>query len=236
MKVISAIVLAGGRGTRLGELAHDVPKPLLPVQGVSVIDRLIGRLREAGVEHCTIVTCHRAERVEAHLGDGRHRGMRIELLREPRPLGTAGCLGVVGRPRNPFFLVNGDIVTDLCFRGLAARHGRERAMATVAVRRHVTRLDFGVADVDPEGRVRGYHEKPTHEAIVGMGAYCLDPRVCGHVSPGESVTMPEVLARLIAAGERVFCHRHDGLWCDIGRREDYEACQRMPWPDVRRAA
>jgi NDP-sugar pyrophosphorylase family protein len=231
-----AVILAGGRGSRLGALAQIMPKPLLPVQGVSVIDRLIAGLREAGVEHCTVVTCHRAAEVEAHLGDGSHLGVRIDTLLEPRPLGTAGCLGLLDRPSGPFFLVNGDIVTDLCFRTLGERHRRTRATATVGVHRQRIGIEFGVAEFDHDGRLLGYREKPEYEVFVGMGVACLDPRVCGHVSPGEAVTLPEVLDRLAVAGEPVFCHRHDGTWYDIGRREDYDACQRMHWPAVLRAA
>lgn len=228
-----AVLLAGGRGTRLGSMTRDLPKPLLPVQGLSVIERLIHRLCEAGITACTVVTCHRAEQVQRHLADGRHLGVRIDILREPHPLGTAGCLGLLPRPDRPFLLVNSDIVTDLCFRRLVVEHLRAGATATVAVRRQVSRLEFGVVEFDPAGRVHGYREKPTHEAFIAMGIACLDPRVCDHVGCGEAVSMPALLTRVIAAGEPVFSHRHEGLWVDIGRPDDYAACQQMVLPAIR---
>ncbi|MEI7782106.1 MAG: sugar phosphate nucleotidyltransferase [Planctomycetota bacterium] len=228
-----AVLLAGGLGTRLGAVTRCLPKPLLPVQGVPVIERLIDRLREAGVVECTVVTCHRAAEVEAHLGAGRDLGVRIDFLREPAPLGTAGCLGLLRRPDRPFFLVNADIVTDLCFRALAERHAIEGATATVAVRPHAVPIEYGVVEFDSGGLMRSYREKPVHEAIIGMGIYCLDPRVCDHVLPGEAVSMPDVLARLLAVGARVFCHRDEGVWRDIGRQQDYDACQQILLPAVR---
>ena len=97
-------------------------------------------------------------------------------------------------------------------------------------------LDFGVVDVAADGRLREYREKPVHEVLVAMGISCLEPRVCDYVVAGEPVTLPELLARLMAGTERVSCHRHDGVWMDIGRPQDYAACQELPLPLLRRAA
>lgn len=227
-----ALLLAGGRGTRLGSITRGRPKPLVPVQGVPVITRLIARLRDEGVERCTVVTCHLAEMIEAELGDGRDLGVRIDYLREPEPLGTAGCLGLLPPPADSFFLLNADIVTDLSFRALAERHRRTGAAATVAVWRHAAHVEYGVVDFDAAGRVTGFREKPVHEVFVSMGVACLAPRACTHVGAGEALTLPELLARLVAAGEPVFSHRHDGGWCDIGRPDDYERAQRLLLPPM----
>jgi NDP-sugar pyrophosphorylase family protein len=225
-----AVLLAGGRGTRLGSLARTTPKPLLPVQGVPVIERMIGQLHEAGVERCTVVTCHLADVIESRLGDGRHLGVSIDYLREPFPLGTAGCLGLLPKPDHSFYLVNADLVTDLCFVTFAERHDRSKAAATVAVRRHQTPIEYGLVEFDAEGRLTSYREKPVHEGFIGMGMYCLTPKVCELVAKNEAITMPEVLDRLMAAGETVQCHRHDGIWCDIGRPADYERSQQLELP------
>jgi len=230
-----AVLVAGGRGDRLGVIVRDVPKPLLPVQGVPVIERLIDRLRDAGVESCTVVTCHRAAQVEARLGTGRALGVAIEFLREPLPLGTAGCLGSMRRPAGPFYLVNADIVTDLCFRSLAERHRRAAAAATVAVRRHETTIPFGVVDVDAAGCMAAYREKPVLTAIVAMGIACLEPRVCGLVAPWSPASLPDVLERLREKGEPVACHEFAGQWRDIGDPEGYAASQRIPLPAFRGA-
>lgn len=227
-----AVLLAGGLGTRLGSIARTTPKPLLPVQGVPVIARLITMLSEAGVDACTVVTCHLAEVIESRLGNGHRLGVRIDYLREPFPLGTAGCLGLLPRPDRPFYLVNGDLVTDLCFRSFATSHTQSGAAATVAVRRHTTPIEYGLVEFDSQGRLTSYREKPVHEGFIGMGMYCLTPRVCDHVSVNEAVTMPEVLERLMVAGETVLCHRHDGVWCDIGRPADYERSQQLELPEV----
>lgn len=232
-----AILLAGGRGSRLGGIGGSVPKPLLPVQGVPVIERLIARLREGGVRSCTVVTCHHAAQIEAHLGDGGRLGMDIDFLREPMPLGTGGCLALIRRPDRPFFLVNADVVTDLCFQTFAKRHVRQRALATVAVRLHQTAVEFGVVDFDADGRMTAYREKPSQDSFIGLGIYCLDPSVCDRVTPGEAVSMPEVLDRLLGDGVHVFCHRHEGLWHDIGNPDAYAESQslRLPRMENRRS-
>lgn len=228
-----ALLLAGGRGKRIGNVARGRPKCLLAVQGASVVERLVDRLRDASISTCTVVTCHRAADVEAHLGDGRHLGVSIDYLHEPQPLGTAGCLGLIRRPAEPFLLVNADIVTNACFRTLGERHVASGAAATIAVRRHVTTGEFGEVDFDAAGILSAYREKPVHEAFIGMGIACLDPRACDHVRRGEPLPLPELLARLMAAGERVLCHRDDSTWLDIGRPADYEAAQRLSLPPVR---
>lgn len=227
-----AVLLAGGRGTRLGSLARTTPKPLLPVQGVPVIERMIGRLQDAGVERCTVVTCHLAEVIESRLGDGRDLGVCIDYLREPFPLGTAGCLGLLAKPERSFYLVNADLVTDLCFMTFAKGHVHGNAAATVAVRHHQTPIEYGLVEFDAEGRLTGYREKPVHEGFIGMGIYCLAPRVCEFVAENEAITMPEVLDRLMESDEIVLCHRHDGIWCDIGRPADYELSQHLELPYV----
>jgi NDP-sugar pyrophosphorylase family protein len=227
-----AVLLAGGRGTRLGAIARGLPKPLLPVQGVPVIVRLLAQLREAGVDRCTVVTCHLADVVEAELGDGRDLGLQIDYLREHEPLGTAGCLGLLERPDRSFYLLNADVLTDLSFRGLAKRHRQAGAAATVAVWRHTTTVPYGVVDFDLAGRVTGFREKPVQEAFVAMGLACLEPPVCEHVTAGEAISLPEVLGRLVAAGDVVSSYRHDGGWCDIGRPEDYARAQRLLLPPV----
>lgn len=227
-----AVILAGGRGTRLGAIGRAIPKPLVPIQGVPVIVRLMCGLREEGVEAFTVVTHHRADVIEAQLGDGRDLGVRINYLREPKPLGTAGCLGLLDPPDRAFFLVNADILTDLSFWTLARKHVTEKASATIAVHRHTTSIDYGTVEFDADGRLLRYREKPVLETFIGMGLSCLSPRVCDHVDRDEVVTLPEILDRLLAAGETVLCHRHDGLWCDIGRPDDYERCQTMILPPI----
>lgn len=227
-----AVLLAGGRGERLGAITRRVPKPLLPVQGVPAIVRLIAALREAGVATCTVVTCHRADLIEGSLGDGRDLGVRIEYLREHEPLGTAGCLGLLADPADSFYLVNADVVTDLCFRSLAEQHDQAGAAATVAVWRQVTASEYGVVEIDHRGRLVAYREKPVQENFVAMGIACLAPRVCRVVRPDEATSMPDVLARLLAAGESVVCHRHEGIWADIGRPEDFDRCQRLVLPSA----
>jgi NDP-mannose synthase len=215
-----AVLLAGGKGTRLGPFTATMPKVLLPVDGVPVIERIIDQLRQQGIHDCTVVIGHLAEMVTAHLGSGERLGVRIRYVREARPLDTAGCLGQLS-PREPFLLINSDILTDFQFIDLARSHQRARCAATVAVCRHSMYVDFGVVQCDAEGRMSGYFEKPSYDVWVSMGVYCLDPSVCRLVDRGERVSMPHLLRRVQDAGHVVRCHQADCYWRDIGRPEDY---------------
>lgn len=220
-----AVLLAGGKGTRLRPYTATVPKVLLPLDGVPVIELLIAQLREEGFGRITVVTGHLAEAVQQRLGNGERLGVRIDYLRETQPLDTAGCLGLMTLPKEPFLLINADIMTSFRFRDLLAAHQELQPLATVAVCRHPLSVDFGVVQFDAEGSMTGYHEKPTYELWVSMGIYCLDPQVCRHVARGESVSMPQLLTRLRDAGQTVRCHREVCYWRDIGRPEDYAQAQ-----------
>jgi len=216
-----AVLLAGGKGTRLRPYTAHVPKALLPINGVPVIELLIGQLRDQGVQEYTVVVGHMAEQIQKQLGSGARLGVEIHYVRETEPLDTAGCLGLFTPSTEPFLFVNADIMTDFPFLDLAKFHARLGSVATVAIARHHVKVDFGVVQCDVEGRMLGYVEKPSYDLSVSMGIYCLDPRVCDFVTRGERISMPDLLLRLCEAGEVVRCYRANCYWRDIGRPDDY---------------
>ena len=216
-----AILLAGGKGTRLQPFTATFPKPLVPLDDVPVIEVLASQLRHHGITDLTVVTGHLAELIRAFLGDGRRFGLKIEYFEERTPLDTAGCLGVLPRPTEPFLVMNGDLLTTLNFQSLCGFHLQHRPTATIATYPKKVTIDLGVVEMDADGRLTDYLEKPSHHFSVSMGIYCFQPEVCDYVRPGERVSMPELILRLRDAGQPVLCYREDCYWLDIGRPDDY---------------
>jgi len=216
-----AVLLAGGKGTRLQPFTAAFPKPLVPLDDTPVIEVLVRQLQMFGITDLTVVTGHLAELIRAFLGDGERYGLRIHYFRETTPLDTAGCLGLLPRGEDPFLVMNGDLLTTLDFNRLADAHRQRGAAATIAAYRREVKIDLGVLKTDDEGRLVDYLEKPTHHFDVSMGIYCFDPLVCDYVKPGERLSMPDLILRLRDAGHEVLTFRDDCYWLDIGRPDDY---------------
>lgn len=216
-----AVLLAGGKGTRLQPFTAAFPKPLVPLDDTPVIELLVRQLQLFGVTDLTVVTGHLAELIKAFLGDGERFGLNISYFRETTPLDTAGCLGLIERPSEPFLVMNGDLLTTLDFNSLAAFHRQHDSPATIATYRREVKIDLGVLETDEQGRLLDYIEKPTHYFDVSMGIYCFDPEVCDYVEPGERLSMPELILRMKRDGRDVLTFRDDCYWLDIGRPDDY---------------
>lgn len=224
---MEAVLLAGGKGTRLYPMSATTPKSLLPVAGIAVIDRLIAQLRAAHVHKITVAVGHMADRVRTHLGSGRAHGVQIRYLEEASPLDTAGCLGQLASISDPFLLVNADIVTEFPFPQLVKTHRHSGALATVATRAHCVSLEFGVLQTDDDGSMQSYVEKPRLDYWIAIGVYCFAARVCSFVEPGAPLSMPQLLRRLHAAGELVRGYRTAAAWFDIGTPEGYRSAEQF---------
>jgi len=216
-----AVLLAGGKGTRLQPFTATFPKPLMPLDDVPVIELLIEQLRHHGVDDLTVVTGHLAELIRAFLGDGERFGVRITYLKEETPLDTAGCLGLIDPGTEPLLVMNGDLLTTLDFSRLVEFHCREQPAATISLYRRQVKIDLGVVESDASGRLVDYIEKPTYDFSVSMGVYCFNPKALAYVARGERLPMPQLMLRLRDAGEKVACYREDCYWLDIGRPDDY---------------
>lgn len=214
-----AVVMAGGRGTRLRPLTEQVPKPMLPVVGRPIIERLVLDLVGFGVTRVYVSINYLGEVIEAHLGDGSRLGARIEYLRETTPLGTAGALGLLPEPpTDPILLLNGDLVTSADLGGLLDAHAAGDAVATIGVRRYLHTVPFGCIERLGD-RVTAIDEKPTLEREVNAGMYVLDPGVVARVPAGRPTDTPDLIAALLEAGEPVGAFEIEDEWIDIGQRE-----------------
>jgi NDP-sugar pyrophosphorylase family protein len=228
---MQAIVLAGGKGTRLRPFTHVFPKPLMPLgeaEPMPILEVVLRQLARFDFRDVTIITGYLTELIEAFCGNGRRFGTRLDYRREVTPLGTAGGLVLLDRPREPVLVLNGDILTTLDFARMAAFHRSQGARATIASFPRTVRIDFGVLEFANDPHVlAGYREKPEFSFQVSMGLYMLDPVAWDYLAPGRELTMPELLEAMRADGHPVHCFRQDCTWLDIGRHDDYAAANEI---------
>lgn len=217
---LRAVVMAGGFGTRLGDLTAATPKPMLPVGGRPLLERIIAQLREAGIRRVNLTTHYRAESIAGHFGDGTAFGVDIRYVNEDTPLGTAGSLATVEHGDEPILVMNGDLVTRVDFAAMQRFHTEHEAELTVALRPYEVSVPYGIVDVDGE-LVRDVTEKPLVRAFVNAGIYLLEPDVCRLVPSGERYDMTDLIRTLVADGRRVIGFPLREYWLDIGTLEDY---------------
>lgn len=226
---IRAILLAGGKGTRLQPFTINFPKPLMPLGDRPVLEVLMERLVGHGITDITISLGHLAELIKAYFEQRPIWKEKIQLgfVQEDKPLGTAGALSLVPDLNQTFIVMNGDLLTDLNFRDLLDFHRQSSATLTIAAHRREIRIDLGVLEVDERRRVRGYKEKPVSSLEVSMGIYVYEPRVLQWIRPGEPLDLPDLVLKLIAAGEPVCAFPSHCQWLDIGRPDDYRQAQEL---------
>lgn len=225
-----AVIMAGGRGVRLAPLTDHVPKPMLPVAGRPILERLVLHLLGSGIRRIFLAINYLGEMIEAHFGDGSEFGCSIEYLREERgrPLGTGGALGLLPglgyEPERPLLTMNGDLVTQFSLGGLLASHEASGALATVAVRDYTHEVPFGVVYADG-ARLTGFAEKPVASWTVNTGIYVLDPRLLGRIPRGQSFPLPGLLEDCVRRGEPVNVWPSSGEWQDIGRPAELDTAR-----------
>lgn len=223
---MQAVILAGGRGTRLQPYTMSFPKPLVPIGDYPILEIIIRQLRRLGFDKVTILTGHLAELIQAYFGRGERWGIEIEYIREDKALNTAGALKLVKHIEDHVLVMNGDILTTMDYRALFQRHLDKGADATVATIRREHKVDFGVIEADRDGFLSGYREKPVLDYTVSMGVYVLSRNCRELIADGESLGMPDLLLRVLGGGGRVYCAQEPCYWLDIGRVDDYEEAQR----------
>ncbi len=222
-----AIILAGGKGSRLAPFTAVLPKPLMPVGDLSILEIVIRQLKSAGVNHVTIAVNHLASLIMAVFDHGERFGLRIDYSLEETPLGTAGPLSLLDVPDDDFIVMNGDILTDLDYEALVKSHRESGAGVTIATYTKQVKLELGVLRLDDKGVVTGYDEKPTFHYDVSMGIYVFSPSSLHHLSRGETLDLPDFIDRLRGKDCIVRGYRFGGLWLDIGNKEDFERSSRI---------
>lgn len=217
-----AVVMAGGRGTRLAPLTDDIPKPMLPVAGRPILERIVLHLVGSGIRKIFLSVNYLGELIEQYFGDGSAYGCAIEYLRETpeRPLGTGGALGLLGavggRVTYPVLVMNGDLVTGFSVGELLAAHAGSGAAATIATSEYEHQVPFGVLE-SRDGRLVRMIEKPTRSWPVNAGIYVLSPKLLPRVPQGVLYPITELFDDCLSRGESVGLWPISDRWQDIGR-------------------
>lgn len=227
MSKVQALILAGGKGARLRPYTTVLPKPLVPVGGIPIAEVIIRQLKSYGIKNIVMATGHLAELIEAYFGNGSRFGVRIEYLKERRPLGTAGAIKLIKNLDRSFLVINGDTLTNLNFKKLLHMHKTAKNCATITIKGVTVKTDFGVITCDSKGTFLDYIEKPTHKSYVSLGINVLDRECQKYIKQNEKIDIPELMLRLKDLGKKVSCHKTKNIWLDLGRLDDLELAQRV---------
>jgi NDP-mannose synthase len=219
---MKTVVLAGGRGTRLAPYTSILPKPLMPVGDQAILEVVVGQLEEAGIVDIHFCVGYLAHLIEAVLETRENGHVKITYVREQNALGTAAPLQLVEGLDSTFIAMNGDVLTTLDYRELVKYHHEQGNLLTIATHNRSIKIDYGMMHLDVTSRVRGFEEKPEIVSPVSMGIYVMEPEVLDYIPKGRYFDFPDLIQALLADGRPVGAYLYDGLWFDIGRKEDYE--------------
>jgi len=221
---MKAVILAGGKGTRLAPYTHILPKPMMPVGDRAILEVILGQFSRAGISEVTLAVGHLASLMQSFFGDGSRYGLEISYAYEEKPLGTAGPLAYVDGLTETFLVANGDILTLLNINQLIAFHKEQKAVCTIASHQRTHKVNLGVIEhAEGSYRVNGYIEKPTRNFLVSMGIYVFEPRVLEYIPKGKYFDFPNLVNVLLNANETVVCFPYNGYWRDLGNPDDFVA-------------
>lgn len=216
----TVVLMAGGRGQRLYPLTKDVPKPMLPIGGIPLLEIILRSLASQGFVNVVISVNYLADVIIDHVGDGSQLGLSVSYIHEDKPLGTAGALADLrGRVRETFIVMNSDLLTHVNLRDMLSFHDKQGARATLGVREHLFEIPYGVVNLNGS-IVESMLEKPMHRSLVNAGIYALDPIALEGLVPGEYADMPGLLSNLMEEGQTVAAFPIHESWLDVGRPED----------------
>ena len=220
-----AVIQAGGKGTRLQPYTFVMPKPLMPVGDLPVLEILLIWLRRWGVKKTFITTGYLGHLIRALCSNGKSWDMEIGFSQEPKPLGTIGGLRLLGRELTETFLtVNGDLITDMNLNDFISYHRRCRGLLTVGVTDKIVKVDLGVLESN-DGVVASFREKPEMRFKASMGIYCMEPDILKLIPHGMPFGFDDLVNEMLRQRLPIYVYEHKGLWMDIGREEDFRHAQ-----------
>lgn len=215
-----AIVLAGGRGTRLRPYTVVLPKPLMPIGEYTILEVVIRQLVQHGFNHITLAVNHQAELIRTFFGDGTKWHVHIDYSLENQPLGTIGPLRLIQDLPQHFLIMNGDILTDFDFASFHDNHESANRLFTISSHHREQKIDYGVLLSNEEGLLRAFQEKPCTRYEVSMGIYMASREILEYI-PDKAYGFDDLMLDLIAADRQVWVEPFNGYWLDIGRPDDY---------------
>jgi NDP-mannose synthase len=216
-----AVILAGGRGTRLRPYTLTLPKPLVPLVDTPIVEIVIRKLANAGYEVVTLAINHMGELIQAYFGNGERWGLTAKYSLEDEPLGTIAPLRLITDLPENFLVINADVLSDLDLSKFLGDHIETKAIFTIAATSREQVLDYGVLGIEGR-RLVSFREKPKIAQLVSMGIYAVNRRVLQYIPAKGPFGFDELMLKLIATDQSVNVVQHAGYWLDIGRPEDYE--------------
>lgn len=216
-----AVILAGGKGTRLRPYTVVLPKPLMPIGEFPILEVIVRQLARHGFDHVTMAVNHQAEIIRAFFQDGAKWGIRIDYSLEDKPLSTMAPLRLIHDLPENFLVMNGDILTDLSYSDFFEEHVSQNNLFTICAHMREQKVDYGVLEIDANGHLSGFKEKPSSRYLVSMGVYMANRRIMDMIPEGRSYGFDNLMVDLLAAGKPAAIRHFDGYWLDIGRPDDY---------------
>ena len=218
---LTAVVMAGGFGTRLRPLTDTTPKPMLPIGDRPMLERTIEQLKNTGIRRVSLTTHYKADVISDHFGDGKDFGVAINYVHEDQPLGTAGAIRLLEVVDEPLLVINGDILTHVDYRAMLDYHKKHQACLTVGVRQYGLQVPYGVLECDGANILR-VSEKPKIQFLVNAGIYLLEPGAREFIPGGRKFDMTDLIQALISERRNVVSFPILEYWLDIGQYADYE--------------
>ena len=220
-----AVILAGGKGTRLKPYTISLPKPLVPIGDLPILEIIIRKLTKCGFDHITITVNHMAEIIRAYCGDGSKWGTHIDYSLEDKPLSTMGPLKLISDLPDNFLVMNGDVLTDLDFEAFYEEHVKDENIFTISAYSRDQKVDYGVLELGTDNKLVIFVEKPTTRYNVSMGVYMANKQILDYIPANQLYGFDHLMLDLIKFNHPATVKIHDGYWLDIGRPDDYEkAC------------
>lgn len=217
----TAIILAGGKGTRLRPYTIAIPKPLVPIGSRPILEIIVSKLVEDGFDRIVVTVNHQADLIKAYFGDGRKWGCNIEYSLEEKPLGTMGPLTRIKNLPEYFLVMNGDILSDIDYGTFLRKHILSKRIFTISSYDRIEKVDYGVLEAGG-GILQGFKEKPQIQYTVSMGVYAMSREVLTYIPPDEYYGFDMLMLKLLSVGCEIGVDKYSGYWMDIGRPEDYE--------------
>ncbi|MFN2237363.1 MAG: sugar phosphate nucleotidyltransferase [Anaerolineales bacterium] len=219
---MKAVILAGGRGTRLAPYTKILPKPLLPIGEMPILEIMLRQMKRSGINDVILTVGHQAQLLQLFFQNGEDLGMQISYSFEEQPLGTAGPLSLVQELNNTFLVTNGDVLTTMELNQLIDYHKNSGAAATIAMHTRQVKVDLGVLQLNGSNEIENYIEKPTYDFQVSMGIYVFEPQVLQYIPYNQYLDFPDLILKLLKDNQKVVGYPYNGYWQDLGRPDDYE--------------
>ena len=215
-----AIILAGGKGSRLRPYTIVLPKPLMPIGDFPILEVVVRQLVRDGFDHISMAVNHQASLIRAFFGDGSKWSIKIDYYEEDKPMGTMGSLNKIDDLPDNFLIMNGDILTDLDFANFYDSHLNNKSLFTIGANKRLQPIDYGVLESNEKGFLKSFIEKPKNEYLVSMGIYMANKKIKNHI-PNAYFGFDNLMLDLLSEKMPVRLYEFNGYWLDIGKPDDY---------------